>query len=145
MNWLGLSGWKWLFILEGLPAVVLGIVAFLFLTDRPRDAKWLTPAERAHLEGLLAAEARAKEAAGATTAWQALRMPNVWLLALGIFATNTGGYALAFWMPTTVKHLSHGSRRLRRSALRRTDSESYKRGRLAGYVPRAPRPARRLS
>lgn len=109
VNWLGLSGWKWLFILEGLPAVVLGIVTLFFMTDRPRHAKWLTPGERDHLEGILAAEARAKEMAGAGTVWQALRLRNVWLLALGIFATNTGGYALAFWLPTTVKNLSGGS------------------------------------
>lgn len=108
-NWLGLVGWKWMFILEGLPAVVLGVVTLIWMTDRPRHAQWLTPAERDHLEGLIAAEARAKEAAGASTVWQALRLRNVWLLALGIFATNMGGYALAFWLPTTVKNLSGGS------------------------------------
>ena len=111
VNWLGLAGWKWLFILEGLPAVVLGVVTLVCLTDRPRHAKWLTPEERDHLEGLLAAEARAKESTGAVTVWQALRLRNVWLLALGIFATNTGGYALGFWLPTTVKNLSGGSDR----------------------------------
>lgn len=111
VNWLGLAGWKWLFIIEGLPAVVLGVVTLFCMTDRPRHAKWLTPEERDHLEGELAAEARAKEAAGAVTVWQALRLRNVWLLALGIFATNTGGYALGFWLPTTVKNLSGGSDR----------------------------------
>lgn len=109
VNWLGLAGWKWLFILEGLPAVVLGVVTLVWMTDRPRHAQWLTAAEREYLEGQLAAEAKAKEAAGASTVWQALRLRNVWLLALGIFATNTGGYALAFWLPTTVKNLSGGS------------------------------------
>lgn len=109
VQWLGLAGWKWLFILEGLPAVVLGVVTLLWMTDRPRHAAWLTAAERDYLEGKLAEEARAKEAAGASTVWQALRLRNVWLLALGIFATNTGGYALAFWLPTTVKNLSGGS------------------------------------
>ncbi len=109
VNWLGLTGWKWMFILEGLPAVVLGVVTLIWMTDRPRHAKWLTPEERDYLEGTLAAEARAKEAAGGATVWQALRLRNVWLLALGIFATNTGGYALAFWLPTTVKNLSGGS------------------------------------
>jgi ACS family tartrate transporter-like MFS transporter len=109
VNWLGLAGWKWMFILEGLPAVVLGVVTLLWMTDRPRHAQWLTSAERDHLEGLLAGEARAKEAAGAATVWQALRLRNVWLLALGIFATNTGGYALGFWLPTTIKNLSSGS------------------------------------
>jgi len=108
-QWLGLAGWKWMFILEGLPAVLLGLATWRWLTDRPRDAAWLTPAERECLEGRLAAEAQEKVAAGAATVWQALRLPQVWLLALGIFATNTGGYALAFWLPTTVKNLSGGS------------------------------------
>jgi ACS family tartrate transporter-like MFS transporter len=109
VNWFGLPGWNWVFIVEGLPAVGLGVVTLFFLTDRPRHAKWLTPAERDHLEGVLAAEARAKEAAGRTSVWQAMRLPTVWLLALGIFATNCGGYALGFWLPSTVKNLSGGS------------------------------------
>ena len=109
VNWLGLAGWKWMFILEGLPAMILGFVTLLCMTDRPRHAKWLTDEERACLEDRLAAEAREKEVSGKITVWQALKMRNVWLLALGIFATNTGGYALTFWLPTTVKNLSGGS------------------------------------
>lgn len=109
VNWLGLAGWKWMFIIEGLPAVVLGFVTLFYMTDRPRHAKWLTDAERSCLEERLAAEAREKETSGKISVWQALKMRNVWLLALGIFATNTGGYALTFWLPTTVKNLSGGS------------------------------------
>ena len=109
VTWFGLAGWQWLFILEGLPAVLLGVVALFYLTDRPRDAHWLTAAERQYLEEELAAEARAKNAAAKVSMWQALRMRDVWLLALGIFATNTGGYAIGFWLPTTVKSLSGGS------------------------------------
>lgn len=111
VNWLGLAGWQWMFILEGLPAVVLGVVTLVAMTDRPRHAAWLTAAERACLEERLAAEAAEKAAAGGTGIRQALRLPGVWLLALGIFATNTGGYALAFWLPTTVRNLSGGSDR----------------------------------
>jgi ACS family tartrate transporter-like MFS transporter len=111
VSWLGLAGWKWLFILEGLPAVVLGVVTLFVMTDRPRQAKWLSAAERDYLEGVLAEEARAKEAVKKITIGKALLLPNVWLLALGIFAANTGGYALAFWLPTTVKNLSGGSDR----------------------------------
>jgi len=111
-NWVGLTGWKWLFIIEGLPAVLLGIVTLFAMTDRPRNAKWLTPAERDYLEEALVAEARAKESTGKNRIRDALRKPNVWLLALGIFATNTGGYAIAFWLPTTLKSLSGGSDRL---------------------------------
>ena len=109
VNWLGLAGWQWLFIIEGLPSVVLGFVTLFYLTDRPRDAKWLTGEERDHLEGILASEAAAKESVRKVNVFEALRQPNVWLLALGIFATNLGGYSLTFWLPTTVKSLSGGS------------------------------------
>jgi ACS family tartrate transporter-like MFS transporter len=108
-GWLGLAGWQWLFIVEGLPAVALGVLVLFTLTDRPGQAAWLSPRERDYLEGILAAEAAAKEAAQRLTVGQALRLTNVWLLALGIFATNTGGYAMSFWLPTTVKNLSGGS------------------------------------
>ncbi|MCX6596615.1 MAG: MFS transporter [Acidobacteria bacterium] len=111
VHWFNLAGWQWLFIVEGLPAVVLGIVTLFVMTDRPRDARWLTPQERDHLEGVLAQEAAAKEAAGKVSVFAALRQRNVWLLALGIFATNLGGYALTFWLPTTVKSISGGSDR----------------------------------
>ena len=106
LNWLGLVGWQWLFVIEGLPAIVLGIVTLVCMTDRPRHAKWLTAAERDYLEGVLAAESHAKDALGKVTIWQALRERNVWLLAFGIFVANTGGYALTFWLPTTVKSIS---------------------------------------
>ena len=109
VHWLGLAGWKWLFLLEGLPAVLLGVATLFILDDRPRDAKWLAPHERDWLTAQLDAEARAKPASGETSVWQALRLRNVWLLALGIFATNTGGYAFAFWLPTAVKGVAGGS------------------------------------
>ena len=109
VNWLGLHGWKWMFILEGVPGLILGFVTLWCMTDRPRHAKWLTAAERDYLESALAAEAAAKEGVNKISVWQALRLRNVWLLALGIFATNTGGYALAFWVPSMVKNLSGGT------------------------------------
>jgi ACS family tartrate transporter-like MFS transporter len=111
VHWFGLAGWKWLFMLEGIPAVVLGVITLLYMTDRPRHAKWLNSQERDYLEGLLAVEAQAKLAYLKGSIWRVLRLPTVWLLALGIFATNTGGYAFAFWLPTTVKNLSGGSDR----------------------------------
>jgi ACS family tartrate transporter-like MFS transporter len=111
VHWLGLRGWQWLFILEGLPAVVMGAVTLFVLTDRPRDAKWLSDGERAYLEEELSAEARAKDSIRKLSVLQALRIRDVWLLALSIFAANAGGYALGFWLPTTVKSLSGGSDR----------------------------------
>jgi MFS transporter, ACS family, tartrate transporter len=109
VKWFALDGWQWLFIVEGLPAVFLGILVLVSFTDRPRDAKWLTQAERDHLEGELAAEAAAKEFTGKISVWQALRLPAVWLLVIGVLVGNSGGYALTFWLPTTVKNLSGGS------------------------------------
>jgi MFS transporter, ACS family, tartrate transporter len=112
VNWRGLVGWQWLFILEGLPAVLLGVIVLMCFTDRPRHAKWLTPAERDLLENALAIEAAAKETAQRLSVWQALRLPAVWLLVLGVMIGNSGGYALTFWLPTTVKNLSGDSDRM---------------------------------
>ena len=56
VHWAGLAGWRWLFLLEGLPAIVLGVVTIFFLTDRPRDARWLTAAEKDYLQQALARE-----------------------------------------------------------------------------------------
>lgn len=109
VEWFSLDGWQWLFIVEGLPAVLLGVIVLACFTDRPRDAKWLTRAERDHLENELAAEAAAKESVQKVGMWQALRLPAVWLLAVGVMIGNSGGYAMTFWLPTTVKNLSGGS------------------------------------
>jgi ACS family tartrate transporter-like MFS transporter len=105
VDWFGLDGWQWVFLIEGLPAVIFGVAVPFLLTDRPRQARWLTPAERDWLEGTLEAERREATAAGRATLGQALRHPAVWLLALGIFLTNTGGYALVFWLPAAMKQL----------------------------------------
>lgn len=105
VGWFGLDGWQWVFIVEGLPAVLLGIAVPFLLTDRPRDAKWLTPAEREWLERTLEEERRETAAQGGVGLKQALSSPAVWLLAAGIFVTNVGGYALVFWLPTAVEGL----------------------------------------
>jgi MFS transporter, ACS family, tartrate transporter len=104
VHWFGLPGWQWVFLAEGIPAVVLGVAVPFLLADRPWQAKWLTADERAWLEGKLEAERRESAVAGGVTLWQALRQPTVWILALGILATNTGGYALSLWLPTAVKN-----------------------------------------
>jgi MFS family permease len=73
----GLAGWRWLFIIEGIPAVLLGIVALRFLADRPKDAHWLTPQERIALERRLEAEAEDTRAIGYSGIGQALTNPRV--------------------------------------------------------------------
>jgi MFS transporter, ACS family, tartrate transporter len=112
LKWLGLAGWQWIFLLEGLPAVLLGVVVFYRFSDRPCDAKWLTAQERDYLESALRAEARLKDQRGRVSVTQAMRHRNVLLLGFGILAANSGGYALGFWLPTTLKSLSGGSDQL---------------------------------
>jgi ACS family tartrate transporter-like MFS transporter len=109
VHWLGLEGWQWLFIIEGLPAVVFGFIVLGYFTDRPRNAAWLTQKEREYLETELASEAKAKHAVQQLNVWQALRLPAIWTLVLAVTIANSGGYALTFWLPTTVKNLSRGS------------------------------------
>jgi ACS family tartrate transporter-like MFS transporter len=105
-NWFGYTGWQWIFLAEGAPAVILGILVLFLITDRPRQARWLTPAERDWLENTLEAERQEVRMRGPSPSLgQALRLRRVWLLALGIFATNIGGYAFVLWMPTSVKGL----------------------------------------
>ncbi|HWE38996.1 MAG TPA: MFS transporter [Isosphaeraceae bacterium] len=109
-HWLGLDGWQWVFLGEGLPAVLMGLAVPWLLTDRPRQARWLEPEEREWLESTLKAERQEVPAHGAGLG-RALRSPAVWLLALGIFASNIGGYAAAFWLPTAVKSLLVATRK----------------------------------
>jgi ACS family tartrate transporter-like MFS transporter len=104
VTWFDLAGWQWVFLIEGFPALLLGVAVLFLLTDRPRQASWLNPAEADWLEDTLAAEHRAAATAGITLG-QVLRQPVVWLLALGILATNTGGYALSFWIKDAFRAL----------------------------------------
>jgi ACS family tartrate transporter-like MFS transporter len=104
-QWLGLAGWQWVFLVEGMPAVLAGVAVLFLMTDRPAHARWLSPAERDWLERTLEAERREAAAAGGARLRDALRQPTVWLLALGILAANTGGYAFGFYLPSVVNNL----------------------------------------
>jgi MFS transporter, ACS family, tartrate transporter len=106
-HWFGVAGWRWLLAVEGLPALVLGVVTLFYLTDRPEDAKWLREDERRWLTAELT---RAKQAVVATgprmTAWQAMRDRQVLLLALVYFFMTTSLYGLGLWLPKVVQKLS---------------------------------------
>jgi ACS family tartrate transporter-like MFS transporter len=93
------------FIVEGAPAVLLGLVVPFLLPDRPRDAKWLTAEEREWLTRTLHEERRQMTLRTGTSLGEALRHPNVWLLAFGILTINVGGYGVVFWLATVVKGL----------------------------------------
>lgn len=100
---LGMVGWQWVYVAWGVPAVILGVVVLLRLTDRPRDAKWLTPAERDALENAIAAD-RARAARGKRmTFGQALANPRVLLLALAYFCCVSGTYGIEFFLPSILE------------------------------------------
>ncbi|MFF1922624.1 MFS transporter [Streptomyces sp. NPDC058221] len=100
----GLHGWQWLFLFEGAATVIVGIAAWFVLTDRPADAKWLTPAERAELTTRIENDRDAEEP-HRQSLFQTLREPKVLLLA-GVYAcmqiTNAG---LIFWLPSVTKRI----------------------------------------
>jgi len=107
-HWAGLPGWRWLFLLEGLPAILLGVVTLFTLTDRPRDARWLSAAEKSFLLDALAREAAQTPVA---PGWRALARAvfrrEILLLVLAYFGIVTTSYGFSLWMPTMVKSLTH--------------------------------------
>lgn len=98
----GWHGWQWLFLLEGLPAVGLGVAALYWLDDRIADARWLSSEEKQLLAANIAADNAHKTH---TTALTGLRDARVWLLAAVYFCLVSGLYGINFWLPTIVKGL----------------------------------------
>lgn len=106
VNWLGITGWRWLFLLEGIPAVLLGITTLFVLPDRPNEARWLSPEERDWIDGRLAEERAVKADVQKMTIWRTLRHPAVLMLTAGLFFTYSGGYAFWFWEPTMLQRFT---------------------------------------
>lgn len=98
---LGLAGWQWIFFLEGIPALVLGVALLRLLTDRPNDAAWLSAEQRGWLVARLAREAA--DAPPHVSPLHALAHPVVWLAALPYFVLNALGYGFVFWAPTLIR------------------------------------------
>jgi ACS family tartrate transporter-like MFS transporter len=109
VDWLQVAGWRWLFFLEGIPAVLLGTATVFFLTDRPNEASWLQPQDRHWISGRLAVERAAKTNLERITMGQALRQPAVLMLTAGLFFTYSGGYAFWFWEPTMLQRFTEWS------------------------------------
>jgi ACS family tartrate transporter-like MFS transporter len=101
----GLKGWQTMFLLEGIPAVILGVVVFFRMTDRPSLAGWLTADEKATVERALAADAPAAGKGQLTGLAAAFSSPQVWRFALVYFGVIMGNYGLGFWLPQIVKGL----------------------------------------
>jgi ACS family tartrate transporter-like MFS transporter len=100
-GWLGLAGWQWLFLIEGLPAVVLGVIALLVLTDRPEQATWLEPEGRAWLSAHMAEERAARASHGA--GWASLLDPKLLLLCVIYFLNTSVTYGIFLWLPRMLE------------------------------------------
>ncbi len=97
-----LSGWQWLFLIEGLPSVILGLIAWKYLDDSPIDAAWLPEANRSWLAARLRREQEALGPARAMSVLNSLVHPLVWVLALPYFLALTVWYGYAFWAPIVI-------------------------------------------
>ena len=101
----GLTGWQWMFVTEGLAASVIGVVAFFYLNDRPRDAKWLNIEEKAAIEQALDAEQRQKANQGPSSWRAALINPAVLYFTLIYFTIQVSVYGVLFYLPTRIAEL----------------------------------------
>jgi D-galactonate transporter len=107
-GWQGLRGWQWLFLLEGLPAVLLGFAARAWLDDGPAQAGWLDEGEKRILLRRLDEDHEAREAGGHGALREAFASARVWLLALVYFCLALGLYGVSFWLPQIVNDLKQG-------------------------------------
>ena len=99
----GLQGWQWLFLIEALPAILLGFAVLAFMTDRPEQAKWLADDERDWLAATMNAERAGKAATANHSLWSGLTDVRVLALSLVYFGTSAGLYTLGVWAPQIIK------------------------------------------
>lgn len=107
----GLANWQWLYIIEALPAILLGFITLGALTDRPDQARWLDSDERTWLQKTLAHERTESKAieSGIRATWSVVSEPRVLALALVYSGTSAGLYALGFWAPLLIKQFGHSA------------------------------------
>ncbi len=104
----GIAGWRWLFAIEALPAVVLGIIAYYYLTNRPKDSKWLTPDEKAVLQRQIDSQRPARSPDAHGRVWRELMSRDVALLALTYFGLVLTLNSISTWVPQIVREVSAG-------------------------------------
>ena len=103
----GLESWQWLFLIEGCPPVILSVVVFLYLTDKPSKASWLKPEERQAYQGLMEKDQEATLSAGHSGFREMIKDRRVWLLGMAYFFTVIGLTGLGFWMPQFIKRFDY--------------------------------------
>ncbi len=101
----GLAGWQWMFLLQGIPTIALGIAAFFLLADKFANAKWLTAEERAVLEADQAFDAANKPKTVSDSLGEVFKNPAIWAFGLIYFCIQSGVYAINFWLPSIIKNL----------------------------------------
>lgn len=106
VQWGGMSGWRWMFVLEALPAVILGVVCYFALVERPADAKWLTPERKRWLTAELEAEHADRPHRARLGTWKAITNRKVLYLSVIYFVYQAGSLGVGYWMPQIVKGLS---------------------------------------
>jgi ACS family tartrate transporter-like MFS transporter len=106
VHWLGVASWRWLFILEGIPAIALGFLTYLVLPNRPSEAKFLTGKEKEWLQAELEREEQRKLHQGRHSALEGVTNPRVWHLVCIYFGMMIGSYTLSFYAPKLVESLS---------------------------------------
>jgi len=102
----GLRGWQWLFLIEGVPAVVLGLIVLAVLTDRPEDAGWLAPAEREWLARRMADDRAARGTAGQGTSADLFTSRTLWLLCAVFFLNSIVNYGMFLWLPKLLADIT---------------------------------------
>jgi MFS transporter, ACS family, tartrate transporter len=102
----GLSGWQWMFLLEGVPAIFLGATVLWTLSDTPQDAGWLKGEERTWLLEKLASERQPEALRGGSSFWQALIAQRIWLLSMVYFGVSTTMYGVTLWLPSVIRSMS---------------------------------------
>lgn len=101
----GLGGWQWMFLLQGVPTVILGALAYFLLSDSFANAKWLTPHERAVLEADQATDLANKPKTTSDSLLEVFKNPAIWAFGLIYFCIQSGVYAINFWLPSIIKNM----------------------------------------
>jgi MFS transporter, ACS family, tartrate transporter len=98
-----LSGWQWMFLMEGVPAIVLGATVFWTLTDQPQEAHWMRENERTWLLETLTRERQSESSLSKSSLWEVLISPRIWMLSLVYFGVSTAMYGLTLWLPSVIR------------------------------------------
>ena len=99
----GLAGWRWLFLVEGLPSVLVGVLAWFIIVDKPNQARWLTPAEKAAVEQIMKHDRQSYQESARTSLSSAAKDSRLYLLILGYFCFIAGMYLPHYWLPRIVQ------------------------------------------